>query len=45
MHLISTHNVKSIKSLYTLQMRYLLSTLDQIPKFLEELATPRQISN
>ena len=38
MHLISTHNVKSIKSLYTLQMRYLLSTLDQIPKCLEELA-------
>ncbi len=37
MHLISTHNVKSITSLYTLQMRYLLSTLNQIPKCLEEL--------
>ncbi len=37
MHLISIHNVNSIASLYTLQMRYLLSTLNQIPKCLEEL--------
>ena len=37
MHLISTHNSNSITSLYTLQMRYLLSTLNQIPKCLEEL--------
>jgi ferritin-like metal-binding protein YciE len=37
MHLISTHNVKSVTSLYTLQMRYLSSTLNQIPKCLEEL--------
>jgi ferritin-like metal-binding protein YciE len=37
MQLISIHNVNSITSLYTLQMRYLLSTLDQIPKCLEEL--------
>jgi ferritin-like metal-binding protein YciE len=37
MNLISTHNVNSITSLYTLQMRYLLSTLNQIPKCLEEL--------
>jgi ferritin-like metal-binding protein YciE len=37
MHLISTHNSNSIRSLYTLQMRYLLSSLNQIPKCLEEL--------
>lgn len=37
MHLISAHNSNSITSLYTLQMRYLLSTLNQIPKGLEEL--------
>ena len=37
MHLIGTHNVNSITSLYTLQMRYLLSTLNQIPRCLEEL--------
>ena len=37
MHLISTHNSNSITSLYTLQMRYLLSTLNQIPECLEEL--------
>ncbi len=38
MHLINTHNVDSVTSLYTLQMRYLLSSLDQIPRCLEELA-------
>jgi ferritin-like metal-binding protein YciE len=37
MHLIGTHNGKSILSLYTLQMGYLLSTLNQIPRCLEEL--------
>ncbi len=37
MHLISTHNGNPILSLYTLQMRYLFSTLNQIPKCLEEL--------
>jgi ferritin-like metal-binding protein YciE len=37
MHLISIHNVNSINSLYTVQIRYLLSTLNQIPKCLEEL--------
>jgi ferritin-like metal-binding protein YciE len=37
MHLISIHNVNSIKSLYTFQVRYLLSTLNQVPKCLEEL--------
>jgi ferritin-like metal-binding protein YciE len=37
MNLISTHNIKSVTSLYTLQMRYLSSTLNQIPKCLEEL--------
>jgi ferritin-like metal-binding protein YciE len=46
MHLISTHNDNSITSLYTLQIRYLLSTLNQIPKCLEELtdaASDRQL--
>ena len=46
MQLISAHKVNSIKSLYTLQMRYLLSTLNQIPKCLEELvdaASDRQL--
>ena len=37
MHLISNHNSNAIQSLYTLQMRYLLSTLNQIPSCLEEL--------
>lgn len=37
MNLISTHNIKSVTSLYTLQMRYVSSTLNQIPKCLEEL--------
>ena len=37
MHLISIHNVNSINSLYTVQIRYLLSTLNQIPRCLEEL--------
>jgi ferritin-like metal-binding protein YciE len=37
MHLISAHKIGSIASLYTLQMRYLLSTLNQIPKCFEEL--------
>jgi ferritin-like metal-binding protein YciE len=37
MNLIATHNIKSLMSLYTLQMRYLLSTLNQIPKCLEEM--------
>jgi ferritin-like metal-binding protein YciE len=37
MHLISIHNVDSINSLYTVQIRYLLSTLNQIPRCLEEL--------
>jgi ferritin-like metal-binding protein YciE len=37
MHLISIHNVNSIRSLYTFQMRYLFSTLNQVPKCLEEL--------
>jgi len=37
MHLISTHNGNSILSLYTLQMRFLLSTVNQVPKCLEEL--------
>ena len=37
MHLISTHKISSVKSLYTVQMRYLLSTLNQIPMCLEEL--------
>ncbi len=46
MHLISTRNDNSITSLYTLQVRYLLSTLNQIPKCLEELtdaASDRQL--
>jgi ferritin-like metal-binding protein YciE len=37
MHLIGTHSSNAIKSLYTLQMRYLLSTLNQTPSCLEEL--------
>ena len=37
MHLISIHNVNSINSLYTVQIRYLLSTLNQIPRCLEGL--------
>jgi ferritin-like metal-binding protein YciE len=38
MHLISIHNVNSVRSLYIFQMRHLLSTLNQVPKCLEELA-------
>ena len=44
--IISTRNDNSITSLYTLQVRYLLSTLNQIPKCLEELtdaASDRQL--
>ncbi len=37
MYLINTHNIHSITSLYTLQIQYLLSTLNQIPKCLEGL--------
>jgi ferritin-like metal-binding protein YciE len=37
MNLLTNQHMKSISSLYTLQMRYLLSTLDQIPKYLEEM--------
>jgi ferritin-like metal-binding protein YciE len=37
MHLINMHNGNSLMSLYILQMRYLLSTLNQVPKCLEEL--------
>lgn len=37
MYLITNQHMKSISSLYTLQMRYMLSTLDQAPKYLEEM--------
>jgi ferritin-like metal-binding protein YciE len=48
MHLISIHNVNSINYLYTVQIRYLLSTLNQIPRCLEELtdaASDQQLKN
>jgi len=46
MHLVTTHHVKSVLSLYTLQMRYLLSTQNQISSALEwmsEAASDEQL--